>query len=78
MKEYKRFFFDSVNGSNSKADLKRNIDKDDNKIIVTTTQILNSFMKSEEDLPIYHKQVVFIFDEAHRSQFSELQKILAI
>lgn len=26
-------------------------------------------MKSETDLAIYDKQVVFIFDEAHRSQF---------
>ena len=31
-------------------------------------------MKSETDLPIYNKQVVFIFDEAHRSQFGEAQK----
>lgn len=33
-------------------------------------------MKSEDDLPIYNKQVVFIFDEAHRSQFGEAQKNL--
>ena len=33
-------------------------------------------MKSEADLPIYHKQVVFIFDECHRSQFGEAQKNL--
>lgn len=33
-------------------------------------------MKSESDLPIYQKQVVFIFDEAHRSQFGEAQKLL--
>ena len=33
-------------------------------------------MKSEGDLPIYNKQVVFIFDEAHRSQFGEAQKNL--
>ncbi len=33
-------------------------------------------MKSEKDLPIYQKQVVFIFDEAHRSQFGEAQKNL--
>jgi type I restriction enzyme R subunit len=76
MKEYQRFSPDSVNGSDSTAGLKRNIEKDDNKIIVTTIQKLNNLMKSEGDLAIYQKQVVFIFDEAHRSQFGEAQKNL--
>lgn len=76
MKEYQRFSPDSVNGSDSTAGLKRNIDKDDNKIIVTTIQKLNNLMKNERDLFIYQKQVVFIFDEAHRSQFGEAQKNL--
>ena len=76
MKEYQRFSPDSVNGSESTAGLKRNIDKDDNKIIVTTIQKLNNLMKSESNLPIFQKQVVFIFDEAHRSQFGEAQKNL--
>lgn len=76
MKEYQRFSPDSVNGSDSTAGLKRNLDKDDNKIIVTTIQKLNNLMKNENDLPIYNKQVVFIFDECHRSQFGEAQKNL--
>lgn len=76
MKEYQRFSPDSVNGSESTAGLKRNLDKDDNKIIVTTIQKLNNLMKSEGDLPVYHQQVVFIFDECHRSQFGEAQKNL--
>ncbi|MNW41288.1 Type I restriction enzyme [compost metagenome] len=74
MKEYQRFSPDSVNGSESTAGLKRNLEKVDNKIIVTTIQKLNNLMKGETELPIYHKQVVFIFDEAHRSQFGEAQK----
>lgn len=76
MKEYQRFSPDSVNGSDSTMGLKRNIDKDDNKIIVTTIQKLNNLMKGESNLDIYNKQVVFIFDEAHRSQFGEAQKNL--
>lgn len=76
MKEYQRFSPDSVNGSESTAGLKRNIEKDDNKIIVTTIQKLNNLMKSENGLAIYDKQVVFIFDECHRSQFGEVQKNL--
>ncbi|HEL2005139.1 TPA: type I restriction endonuclease subunit R [Streptococcus suis] len=76
MKEYQRFSPDSVNGSNSTAGLKRNIEKDDNKIVVTTIQKLNHFMTSEQEHDIYDKQVVFIFDECHRSQFGEAQKRL--
>ncbi|WGZ89595.1 MAG: type I restriction endonuclease subunit R [Candidatus Thiocaldithrix dubininis] len=76
MKEYQRFSPDSVNGSDSTAGLKRNLEKDDNKIIVTTIQKLNNLIKSEGDLPIYNQQVVFIFDECHRSQFGEAQKNL--
>lgn len=76
MKEYRKFSPESVNGSNNTAGLKRNIEKQDNKIIVTTIQKLNNLMKSESDLTIYDKHVVFIFDEAHRSQFGEAQKNL--
>ena len=76
MKEYQRFSPESVNGSDSTAGLKRNLEKDDNKIVVTTIQKLNNLMKSENDLPIYDKQVVFIFDECHRSQFGEAQRNL--
>lgn len=73
MKEYQRFSPDSVNGSDSTAALKRNLQKDDNKIIVTTIQKLNNLMKTEASLPVYGQQVVFIFDECHRSQFGEAQ-----
>ena len=76
MKEYQRFSPDSVNGSDSTAGLKCNLGKDDNKIIVTTIQKLNNLMKSESGLAVYNQQVVFIFDECHRSQFGEAQKNL--
>lgn len=76
MKEYQRFSPDSVNGSENTAGLKRNIEKTDNKIIVTTIQKLNNFMKTEANHDVYNQQVVFIFDECHRSQFGEAQKNL--
>ncbi len=76
MKEYQRFSPDSVNGSENTAGLKRNMEKDDNKIIVTTIQKLNNLMRGDGKLPIYSKHVVFIFDECHRSQFGEAQKNL--
>lgn len=76
MKEYQRFSPDSVNGSETTAGLKRNLESDDNKITVTTIQKLNNLIKNEDNLSIYKKQVVFIFDECHRSQFGEAQKNL--
>ncbi|MAB44804.1 HsdR family type I site-specific deoxyribonuclease [Hyphomonas atlantica] len=76
MKEYQRFSPDSVNGSINTAALKRNLAKNDQKIIVTTIQKLNNLMKSEGDLPVYDEHVVFIFDECHRSQFGEAQRNL--
>ncbi len=59
MKEYQRFSPDSVNGSDSTAGLKRNIDKDDNKIIVTT-------IKTVKDLKLMRLE---------RSEFQDWQCI---
>ena len=76
MKECQWFTPDSVNVLGSTAGLKRNIEKEGNKIIITTIQKLNNLIKSEDLLPVYVKQVVFIFDECHSSQFGETQKNL--
>lgn len=74
MKEYQRFSPDSVNGSDSTAGLKRNLEMDDNKIIVTTIQKLNNLIKSESDLSVYNQQVVFIFDEAQKNLKKKFRK----
>ena len=74
MKEYQRFQPDSVNGSKDTKELKRCIEKDDNRIVVTTIQKLNEFIKKNVNHEIYDKHCVFIFDECHRSQFGEAQK----
>lgn len=75
MKEYQRFSPDSVYGSNNTAKLKENLERvDGKKIIVTTIQKLNNLTKNESNLRAYQQQVVFIFDECHRSQFGEAQK----
>ena len=76
MKEYQRFQPDSVNGSIDTRALRDNLEKQDNKIVVTTLQKLNILLKKESALPIYRKHCVFIFDECHRSQFGEAQKNL--
>lgn len=74
MKEYKRFQPDSVNGSKDTKELKKSIEKDDNRIVVTTIQKLNEFVKKNPNHPIYDKHCVLIFDECHRSQFGDAQK----
>lgn len=74
MKEYQRFQPDSVNGSKDTKELKRCIEKDDNRIVVTTIQKLNEFVKKNPTNEIYDKHCVLIFDECHRSQFGEAQK----
>lgn len=48
MKEYQRFSPDSVNGSESTAGLKRNIAKDDNKIIVQYITIFATGLEENE------------------------------
>lgn len=74
MKEYKKFQEDSVNGSKDTKELKQAIEKEDGRIVVTTLQKLNEFVKKNQGHPIYQKHCVFIYDECHRSQFGEAQK----
>jgi type I site-specific deoxyribonuclease, hsdR family len=74
MKEYQKFQEDSVNGSKDTKELKKSIEKDDNRIVVTTIQKLNEFVKKNPNNPIYDKHCVLIFDECHRSQFGDAQK----
>lgn len=74
MKEYQRFQPDSVNGSKDTKELKLCIEKNDSKIVVTTIQKLNEFVKKNPGHEIYNKHCVLIFDECHRSQFGNAQK----
>lgn len=74
MKEYQKFQPDSVNGSKNTKELKRSIESDDNRIVVTTIQKLNEFVKKNTNHDIYNKHCVFIFDECHRSQFGDAQR----
>ncbi|QEK04785.1 type I restriction endonuclease subunit R [Treponema phagedenis] len=74
MKEYQNYQRDSVNGSKDTKKLKENIEKDDDKIVVTTIQKLNEFVKKNPNHAIYKKHCVIIYDECHRSQFGEAQK----
>lgn len=72
--EYERFQKDSVSASVSTNALKKNLESKDDRIVVTTIQKLNEFVKRNKNHEIYSKHCVLIFDECHRSQFGEAQK----
>lgn len=74
MKEYQRFDPDSVSGSKNTKALADCIANDNNRIIVTTIQKMNEFVKRNPNSPVYDKQCVLIYDECHRSQFGDAQK----
>ena len=76
LKEYRRFDEHSVSGTTDTKGLQECIARHDSKIIVTTLQKLTVLLKNCPNLPVYDQQVVFIFDEAHRSQFGEGQRML--
>ena len=74
IREYDRFEKGCVSGNKSTAILKSQLENDNTRIIVTTIQKLNVFIKQNKTHPIYSKNVVMIFDECHRSQFGESHK----
>lgn len=71
--EYEKFQKNSVNGSKDTKELKKNIEAKNDRIVVTTIQKLNEFIKKNPKHEIYNKHCVLIFDECHRSQFGEAQ-----
>ena len=72
MKEYDRFEKGAANSNSSTAVLKRQMEDDNAKIIITTIQKLATFIKKNPGHPAYQKHVVIIFDECHRSQFGDM------
>ena len=79
MKEYDRFEKGAANGNRNTAILTRQLEDRDNKgnphvykIIVTTIQKLDTFIKKNPKHPVFQKHVVLIFDECHRSQFGDM------
>ena len=72
MKEYDRFEKGAANSNTSTAILKKQLEKDDCRIIITTIQKLSTFIKKNPVHDVYQKHVVIIFDECHRSQFGDM------
>ena len=76
MREYDRFEKGSANSNRSTAVLKKQLEDDNAKIIITTIQKLSTFVKKNPEHPIYQKHLVIIFDECHRSQFGEMHRAI--
>ena len=83
MKEYDRFEKGAANGNTSTRILQRQLEDRDEKgnpheykIIVTTIQKLDMFIRKNKQHDVYKKHVVLIFDECHRSQFGEMHQAI--
>ena len=72
MKEYDRFEKGAANSNTSTAILKRQLEDDNAKIIITTIQKLATFIKKNAGHAVFDKHVVIIFDECHPSQFGDM------
>lgn len=76
MEEYKRFEEGAANGNASTAILKKQLEDNSSRIIITTIQKLSLFVRGNPSHAVYGKQVVIIFDECHRSQFGDMHQAI--
>ena len=72
MKEYDRFEKGAANSNTSTSVLKKQLEDDNARIIITTIQKLSTFIKKNAGHTVFDKRIVIIFDECHRSQFGDM------
>ncbi|HON57484.1 MAG TPA: HsdR family type I site-specific deoxyribonuclease, partial [bacterium] len=72
MREYDKFEKGAANSNASTAILKRQLEDKNARIIITTIQKLERFIKQNKGHTIFDGHLVLIFDECHRSQFGEM------
>lgn len=72
MKEYDRFKKNCANSNASTKVLEEQLDDTKSRIIITTIQKLDNFIKKNAAHSAFNKKVIFIFDECHRSQFGDM------
>lgn len=72
MKEYDRFQKGAANSNTSTAVLKKQLEDNDAKIIITTIQKLDNFITRYKGHEVFSKHIVLVFDECHRSQFGDM------
>ncbi|GAA7426319.1 type I restriction endonuclease subunit R [Helicobacter pylori] len=77
MKEYDKFQKDCANSNTSTNILKKQLEDPNVKIIITTIQKLDKFVKSHlKGHAIFNEEVVMIFDECHRSQLGSMHQAI--
>ncbi|MBQ6887004.1 MAG: type I restriction endonuclease subunit R [Lachnospiraceae bacterium] len=72
MKEYDRFQKGSANSNISTAVLKKQLEDNNARIIITTIQKLDNFISRYKGHKVFDSHVVLVFDECHRSQFGDM------
>lgn len=72
MKEYDRFEKGAANSNTSTAILKKQLEDNNCKIIITTIQKLSIFIAQNQGHEVFDKRIVIVFDECHRSQFGDM------
>lgn len=72
MKEYDKFEKGAANSNTSTAKLTKQLEDPNARIIITTIQKLDKFVKMNEGHEIFDGHIVIIFDECHRSQFGDM------
>jgi type I restriction enzyme R subunit len=72
MKEYDKFEKGAANSNTSTAKLTKQLEDPNAKIIITTIQKLDKFIKKNDGHKVFNEHMVLIFDECHRSQFGDM------
>jgi len=72
MIEYDKFEKGAANSNTSTAILKKQLEDPKARIIVTTIQKLDHFIKRNSGHTLFDGHIVLIFDECHRSQFGDM------
>ena len=77
MKEYDRFEKGAANSNTSTAVLQRQMADPEVRIIITTIQKLDIFVRKNKGHEVFRQHIVIIFDECHRSQFGDMHRSIA-
>lgn len=77
MVEYDKFQKGAANSNTSTAILKEQLEDPNARIIITTIQKLDRFIRKNGNHVIFDGHVVLVFDECHRSQFGNMHSAIA-
>jgi len=72
MREYDKFEKGAANSNTSTRILTKQLENPNAKIIITTIQKLDRFIKKNKGHEVFSDHYVIIFDECHRSQFGDM------